>query len=197
MREFIYYSKNGRTSGNIGTDLMKAGRMDIALQFVIMSFYISNEMRDNVKLHLHFNGSPDPPKHLELNPSEDIDNELAISKKNVLGLIKKMLYKYKPGKKNQVFPGYYVEKKEFSDLLDELEESHKTIYLLDKNGEDIREIEICDNPVFIFGDHDGIPKNELKNMRKMKIKKVSVGNCVYFASQTLTIVQNELDRRGI
>ena len=64
MREFIYYSKNAKTTGNFNVNnLMKAGRMDIACQIVIMSFFVSHHMRDDVKLHLVFDGAPDAPKH--------------------------------------------------------------------------------------------------------------------------------------
>lgn len=201
MRHFVYFSQKARTTGNFGDDLMKAGRMDIACQIVIMSFFISNALRNNVKLHMIFNGPPDAPKHLELFPGkklypDDEDNERDISKKDVASLIKKLLYKYKPGIKNEVMPGYFIEKKSFIDLINELGEE-STVYLLDKRGEDIRTIEIGENPVFVFGDHEGIPKFEMKRLKKINIKKVSVGNTMYFASQALTIVQNELDRRGI
>ena len=201
MRHFIYYSKNARTTGNFGNDLMKAGRMDIACQIVIMAFFISNKLRENVKLHLIFNGPPDPTKHIELFPGKKLnpgekDEDRDISKKDVAGLIKKMLYKYKPGIKNEVMPGYYIEKKNFIDVINELGEN-STIFLLDKRGEDIRKIEIPENPIFILGDQDGIPKNEMKMLKKINIKKVSIGDTMYFASQALTIVQNELDRRNI
>ncbi|MBS3078795.1 hypothetical protein J4218_01610 [Candidatus Pacearchaeota archaeon] len=201
MRHIVYFSQKARTTGNFGDDLMKAGRMDIACQIVIMAFFISNHMRNNVKLHLIFNGPPDAPKHLELFPGiklhpDDDENERDISKKDVAGLIKKLLYKYKQGIKNEVLPGYFIEKKSFIDVIKELGEE-STVYLLDKKGEDIRTVEIGENPVFVLGDHEGIPKFEMKKLKKVNIKKVSVGNTMYFASQTLTIVQNELDRRGI
>ena len=52
MREFIYYSENARTSGNFDVNnLMKAGRMDIVCQIIIMSFFTSHHMREDVKLH--------------------------------------------------------------------------------------------------------------------------------------------------
>lgn len=197
MRDFIYFSSKAHTSGNFGEDLMKAGRIDIACQIVIMSFFISNNIRNNVKLHLIFNGPPDPPKHLEIFPGKDKEQEFSISKKDVAGLIKKMLYKYKSGIKNEVFPGYYVEKRGLINIINELTSEGKSVYLLDKKGEDIRDVEIKENPVFIIGDHEGIPKNEMKALKKMNIKKISVGNTLYFASQTLTIIQNELDRRRI
>jgi tRNA (pseudouridine54-N1)-methyltransferase len=204
MRQFIYFSKNARTTGNFGEDLMKAGRIDIACQVVIMAFFISKHMRDNVKLHLIFNGPPDPPKHIEMFPGIVLDEKALenkedrdISKKDIAGLIKKLLYKYKPGIKNEVMKGYFIEKKSFVSLINEFEEEGKTVFLLDKKGEDIRTIEISENPVFVIGDHEGIPKDEMKKLKKLNIKRVSIGNEMYFASQTLTIVQNELDRRGV
>jgi tRNA (pseudouridine54-N1)-methyltransferase len=199
MREFVYYSATARTTGNFGDDLMKAGRIDIACQIVIMAFFISNQIRNNVKLHLIFNGPPDPTKHIELFPGKklDEDSEHDISKKDVAGLIKKLLYKYKPGIKNEVMPGYYIEKKNFTKIIEEMMDEGKEVFILDRKGEDIRTIEIGENPIFILGDHDGIPKVEEKKLKKMNVKKVSVGDKMYFASQTLTILQNELDRRGI
>ena len=43
MREFVYYSKNAVTAGNlIGDNLMKAGRMDIVCNVIISVFFDSN-----------------------------------------------------------------------------------------------------------------------------------------------------------
>ena len=51
-----------------------------------------------------------------------------------------MLYKYKKNKKWQVWKGYYVEKKSLLKLIEEMKESGKKIYILDKKGEDIRNL---------------------------------------------------------
>jgi len=200
MREIIYYSKNAVTSGNfIKDDLMKAGRMDIACQMVIMSFFVSNHMRTDVKLHLMFDGPPDAPKHLELFPGKpelgDIKDKIDISKKDVAGLIKRMLYKYKKGKKSEVYSGYWIEKKSLINLVKELKEQEKEIYLLDRKGEDVRKVKFSENCVFVLGDQEGIPKRELKQIRKLGIKKISVGKTMYFASQSVVILHNELDRQ--
>jgi tRNA (pseudouridine54-N1)-methyltransferase len=203
MREFIYYSKNAVTTGNFPLDnLMKAGRMDIACNIVIMSFFVSHNMREDVKLHLIFDGPPNPPVHIEMNPSAgkiaDVENKIDISKKDVAGLIKKILYKapQKVGQpKREVFAGYSVEKKSFSNLITELLEQGKKIYILDKRGEDIRNLKLDDNSVFVLGDQDGIPKQEMKRIKGLEISKVSVGPYMYFASQAITLVQNELDRQ--
>jgi len=203
MREFIYYSKHARTTGNFDlTDLMKAGRMDIACQITIMAFFVSHHTRENVKLHLIFDGAPDPPKHLELFPGKSIsiksESNIDISKKDVGSLIKKILYKYKQGEKKEVAPGYWIEKKSVEKLIEELQDFGKEIFIMDKSGEDIREIKTEDlkKAVFLIGDQDGIPKEKLRKMKKLEIRKISVGPQMYFASQALTIIQNELDRRG-
>ncbi|MFA5173693.1 MAG: tRNA (pseudouridine(54)-N(1))-methyltransferase TrmY [Candidatus Pacearchaeota archaeon] len=205
MREILYYSKNARTSGNFDlTDLMKAGRMDIACQMTIMAFFVSHHIRPDVKLHMIFDGAPDPPKHLEMYPGEnikfgDIGGKIDISKKDVASLIKKMLYKYRKGEKTEIAKGYSIEKKSFLDLCNELKEQGKIIYIMDKGGEDIRDIknEDLENAVFILGDQDGIDAKYAKRLKSIGIRKISVGKQMYFASQTLTIIQNELDRRGI
>jgi len=202
MREFIYYSKNAVTAGNfIKDDLMRAGRMDIVCQIVIMAFFVSHHTREDVKLHLVFDGPPNAPMHLELFPGENFsiesENKIDISKKDIAGLIKKMLYKYKAGKKVEVAPGYFIEKKGLNDLVEDLIGKGKKVYLLEKRGEDIREIKDLDKGVFVIGDQDGIPKQELRKLKNLGIEKISVGNQMYFASQTLTILQAELDRRNL
>jgi len=199
MREFIYFSSKAKTSGNFGENLMEAGRMDIACHVLINAFFLSHRIREDAKLHMIFYGMPDPPKHLEFFPSKklgDTENRIDISKRDVAGLIKKMLYKYKAGIKNEVAPGYWIEKKSLFAVIDELKENGKTVYVLDDRGKDIRDVEISKDCVFLLGDHEGLPAKELKRLKKICVP-VSVGNKVYFASQVVTIVSNELDRRGV
>ncbi len=194
MREFIYYSKSAVTAGNlIKNNLMQAGRMDIVCNVIISVFFISNAMRDDVKLHLIFDGPPHAPKHLVL----ESNKEMPISKKNVAGLIKRMLYK-SPDKEGllEIFPGASIEKKGFEKLVKELDVDGKDVLLLDGKGKDIRETTLKlnekENNVFIIGDHEGFPADKRKFLKK--IDKVSVGPKVLFASQVMTILHNEMDR---
>jgi len=193
MREFVYFSQSARTSGNFNTaDLMKAGRMDIAIHSFIQGVFLSHGFRKDMKFHFVFYGQPDPPKHIEI----QVKDELEISKKDVGNLIKKILYKYKPREKTEVLPGCFVEKKSLLKVIEELSKEGKEIFLLDKRGEDIRKTKIGKNCVFILGDHEGLPKKELKRLKEMS-NLVSVGNKIYFASQTVAVVNNELDYRRI
>ena len=189
MREFIFFSSKARTSGNWpDNNLMKAGSMDIVCNVIIHALFLSNSIREDIKLHLIFNGMPNPPMHLEFVSSA---KDMPISKKDVGGLIKRMLYKCKEGKKVEVFPGCFVEKKSFRKLLDELELEGKKIYILDNKGVGLRNVDDLKNCVFIIGDHEGLPKKEVKKYKN----RISIGNKTYFASQTFVILNNELDLR--
>ena len=192
MREFIYYSKKAVTTGNFSLDnLMKAGRMDIACNVIISVFFLSHEIRKDVKLHLIFDGPPCPPAHLIF----EYDKDMPISKKDVAGLIKRMLYKIPKtkGSINKVFPGCFIEKKSFEALVKELDKQGKNVFLLDKKAQDIREIKIKGDEVFILGDQDGFPSEKKKFLKQ--IDKLSVGPLTYFASQTIVILNNEIDRQ--
>lgn len=189
MREFIYYSKNAVTAGNfIKDDLMKAGRLDIALNVIISALFVSNEMRDDVKLHLIFDGPPSAPRHLILQSND----KMPISKKDIAGLIKRMLYKCNENKIHEVFPGCFIEKKSFEALIKELDEQGKNVFLLDDCGKDIRDLKLKGNEVFILGDQDGFPKDKQKFLKK--IDKISVGPRILFASQVMILIHNEIDR---
>lgn len=198
MREFIYYSRTAPTAGSyIKEDLQESGRIDIAIHSVIASFFLSHKIRTDVKLHLIFAGPPTPPRHLELFPVTEgktgID-KIYLAKKDISSILKKMLYKYREGEKHEVFPGFWIEKKGLLDLADELYDQGRNIYVLDADGEDIRTAEIKENPVFILGDHKGLPSKELKRLKQIA-KPISLGKKMYFASHALVIVNNELDRR--
>lgn len=190
MREFIYYSKSAVSAGNLIKDnLMKAGRMDIVCNVIISVFFISNAIRDDVKLHLIFDGPPNAPRHLVMNSNK----EILISKKNVAGLIRKMLYK-SPNREGllEIFPGASIEKKSFEKVVKQLDKEGKDVLLLSNKGIDIRKSKTKD-AVFIIGDHEGFPRDKAKFLKR--IDKVSVGPKVLFASQVITILHNEMDRK--
>jgi tRNA (pseudouridine54-N1)-methyltransferase len=193
MRHFVYFSKSARTSGNFDVhNLMDAGRMDIAIHSLIQGIFLSHDFRKDVVFHLVFYGMPDPPKHIEI----QVKDKTPISKKDVGNLLKKILYKYKAGVKTEVLPGCFIEKKSLLGVVEELQDDGNEIFLLDKKGKSFREVKIPRNCVFVLGDHDGLPKKEMKRLKEVSTS-VTVGPKIYFASQVVAIVNNELDIRGI
>ena len=199
MREFIYYSRTAPTAGNYvnENDLYESGRLDIPIHSIIAAFFLSYKIRTDVRMNLIFGGPPDPSKHLELQPVTEGKtglHKIYLNKKNVAGVLKKMLYKYREGEKREVFPGFWIQKKGFLEIVKEFHEQGRNMYVLDDRGEDIRAVEIKKDPVFILGDHRGLPTKELKRFKQM-CNLVSIGKKTYFASQTIAVVNNEIDRR--
>lgn len=189
MRTFILFSEHGATSGNFH-DLKQAGRLDIVAHSLISAFYLSNKLRDNIKFHLILNGPPDSPKHIEFN----IKDETSISKKDLGTLLKNTLWKYKKGKKIEAFPGIFIEKSSFENLLKDYKDQN--LYVLDEYGEDISKVKFKENPIFILGDHQGLPKKERK-LAKKQAQRISLGANIYFTSQTITFLNIWLDRENI
>jgi len=194
MKHFIYFSKSANTSGKALSqgNLMKAGRMDIAIHSFIQGVFLSHDFRNDVIFHFVFYGMPDPPKHIEIQVTEN----LGLNKKNIGKIIQKMLYKYKKGEKKEIFPQCFIEKKSLLKIVEELKEKQCEIFLLDKKGENLRKIKINKSPVFVLGDHDGLPKKELKRLKAIS-KFISVGPKMYFASQVVAVINNELDYENI
>ena len=89
MREFVYFSNKAVTSGKyLSGNLMHAGRMDIAIHVLINSLFLSHKIREKTKIHLIFNGPPNPPQHLIIFPDgKKSSGKIQLSKKDVAGLI--------------------------------------------------------------------------------------------------------------
>jgi tRNA (pseudouridine54-N1)-methyltransferase len=194
MKHFIYFSSSATTSGKALSqgNLMEAGRMDIAIHSFIQGVFLSHGFRKDLTFHFVFYGMPDPPKHIQITVTDNLE----ISKKDIGNLIKKLLYKYKQGENTEVFPECFIEKKSLLHVIEDLLEKDIEVFILDKKGQSLREAKIPNDCAFLLGDHEGLPKKELKRLKGV-LTPISVGPHMYFASQTVAIVNNELDIRGI
>jgi tRNA (pseudouridine54-N1)-methyltransferase len=187
MRIFIFYSITVRTVGYF-KNIYYSGRLDIVVNSIIHSFFISNGLRKNVRFDLLLMGKPVPPRLIRI----ESNIETPWSKKDIETLLSSSLKKFnKKGIKNP-FPGIYVDKKDIFDLINEYKKENRKIYLLDRNGENIENIKI-ENPVFIIGDFLGIPK-DIKKKIDNDVIKVSLGDINYFSSQVIVILNYYLDR---
>ena len=192
MREFVIYSNTGRTAPDFNPNkLMDAGRLDIIVHSIIHALFVSNNMRSDVILHIFLYGPPDPPKYIKIESNPDIP----FSKKDIGTLLKIILAKYKRKKRVKVFPGVFVEKKEFIDFIEEMLQKKRNIYLLDKKGSPISRTKIKKDPIFILGDHIGLPKRIKRFLQKYKIPSISLGEIEYFTSQCIVILNHYLDMR--
>ena len=198
MREFILLALKARTSPDFSfTELPKAGKMDLVCRTVSNTLWISHAIRKDTTLHIVMNGPRNPPKIIsfygeKLSKIETNDDEITIAR-----IIKKALkkgIKLNLNEKKEVMPGVEIAKKAFETLIKEKIGSTQLVYLHPK-GEDIRKAKFKEKVTFVFGDFIGLPKKTEKLLKRLEIKKISIGPKVLFASHCPIIVHNELDRR--
>jgi tRNA (pseudouridine54-N1)-methyltransferase len=195
MREFILFSR-GVTKEFKLNDLPNAGRMDLIARCISTAIFLSYSLRKDVKFHAVLNGPPSPPLTVTFFTNE-LKN-VSPDERNIASHINIAIKNFGIGKKNSE-PGIYIDKKSFEELIKEKIEEYgsNNIFYLHMDGEDIRNIEMESNSVFILGDNKGIPKKEENFLLRNEIRKVSVGRIEYLTSQVIAIVNYEMDRRGL
>lgn len=75
-------------------------------------------------------------------------------------------------------------------------ERNQTLVILDRKGTDIRDVVLPENPLFVMTDHIPMPKKALRHLARLGAVPVSLGPVMLHASQCITLIHNELDRRG-
>jgi tRNA (pseudouridine54-N1)-methyltransferase len=161
-----------------------AGRLDIVHECIVASLFLSHGLRRDVNFHAVLNGSPKPPLHLQISGAElfdvrtDRDTWQVILKKTIGG---------------KTHPGIAVSKTSFEALLKgKAVTSH--IYVLEEGGKNIAETEIAANPLFILGDHVGLPK-KAETFALRYGEKISLGKQPYLAASCITVLNYLLDRQ--
>lgn len=196
MREFILLASKGRTTGDFTVDrLADAGRMDLVCRIIANALCISNGIRRDTSVHISLNGPKEPPKLLSLYGEKVeglLPDERTIGQIIITSL--KRSCNLKLGESKEVFPGIIASKKSFESFIKEKSETNQLIYL-DRKGEDIRKKEFEDNTLFILGDYAGLPKNTEKLLKNLNAEIISLGKVEVLASQCITIINNELDRK--
>lgn len=183
MREFVLYSRLGRTDAK-WVNLHDAGRLDIVYECVVASLFLSHAIRKNVVFHAVLNGPPSPPVHLKVEGSTLHD--VRTDQQTWTSILKKVLG-------GEAHSGVGAEKLSFEALLKDMAKgSH--VYVLEEGGRDIYEIEIAENPVFVLGDHVGLPR-KVEAYALRYGEKVSIGKKPYLAATCITVVNYLLDRK--
>jgi tRNA (pseudouridine54-N1)-methyltransferase len=185
LREFVLYSRKGRTDSKF-TSLREAGRLDVVHECIEASLFLSHGIRRNVVFHAILSGPPSPPLHLKIDGAKLRDARTDQEK------WKEIFKKVLSGKSH---PGVSVDKTSFEALL-KAKASKAPIYVLEEGGKDVFEVDIGDNPVFVLGDHIGLPR-KVEGFALRYGEKVSLGKQPYLAASCITILNHLLDRKVI
>jgi tRNA (pseudouridine54-N1)-methyltransferase len=165
--------------------LHDAGRLDIVQECAVASLFLSHGLRRDVTFHAVLNGPPQPPLHLQVNGAELYD--VRTDTETWTAILKKTLNR-KP------HPGITTDKTGFEALLKaKAETSH--VLVLEEDGKNIQQIEIPANPLFVLGDHVGLPK-KAETFALRYGEKISLGKTPYLAASCITVINYLLDRQA-
>ncbi len=181
MREFILYSRLGRTAPDF-FNLHDAGRLDIAYECTVASLFLSHAIRKDVVFHAILNGPPNPPLHIQIDGQtlHDVRTDIQ-SWQNILKAILS----------GKTHTGIKVDRASFEALIKDKARS-SCIYVLEEKGAAISQIEIASNPVFVLGDHVGLPK-KAEDYTLRYGQKISLGKQPYLAASCITVINYLLD----
>ena len=182
MREFVLYSRKGRTDARF-TSLRDAGRLDVVHECIVTSLFLSHGIRRNVILHVILGGPPHPPLRLK------IDGASLRNVRTDQETWRKILKKVLSGKSH---PGLHLDKTSFEALMKE-KAVDASIYVLEEGGKEISKIDIGRNPTFVLGDHIGLPR-KVEGFALRFGQRVSLGKQPYLAASCITVLNYLLDR---
>jgi tRNA (pseudouridine54-N1)-methyltransferase len=183
MREFLLYSRMGKTDQH-WTSMHDAGRLDVVHECIVASFFFSHGLRRDTNFNAVLNGPPSPPVRLHIEGSTLYD--VRTDYETWQTILRKVL----GGKQH---PGITTEKAGFEAFLKGKAES-STVYVLEEGGRNVEDIEFPQNPLFILGDHVGLPKNAERFALRFG-EKVSLGKQPYLAASCITVLNYLLDRQ--
>jgi tRNA pseudouridine-54 N-methylase len=93
----------------------------------------------------------------------------------------------------EAHPGVSVHKDSFEAVLKEKAKDHG-VYVLEEGGEDLEEVQLDSCPIFVLGDHIGLPKT-VESFALRYGEKVSLGKQAYLAASCITILNFIMDKR--
>lgn len=196
MRTFILRARKGTTRWTqLKSQVGAKEHIEVVAHTIMNAFFISNGFRADVEVYIVLDSSEDFPRTIKLCGEEGLSisgfNEEAIL--DVIELALKEGQRLQKDETLNVAPGLHISGFGFEKLMTQLLKT-RTVYLLDRKGDDIRSTLIAPDPVFVLSDHLAMPKNSVKSFLRRGLNLLSVGKKMLFASQCVVLIHAELDR---
>jgi tRNA (pseudouridine54-N1)-methyltransferase len=189
MRQFILYAGKAVTSPDFRLDDLpgSGGRMDLVARCISNALWISHALRRDSCIHVVACGSPHPPVVISF--YGDLLRGVSPDERNIASWIKLALANKRRN------PGIRIRRISFQQLIAELASEGAFFYVLHEDGREISEVELKADAVFVLGDHMGLPESEEEFVKRFEHEKLSLGTTSYLASQCITVVHYELDKK--
>ncbi len=186
----IFFLISHKFSGNINlNDLPGSGRIDVVARCINSAIFLSHSIRKDILFYVFF-----PKIEILLKIDSSRVKYLNPDERSTGALIRNAIVKM--NKEGETSPGFFIKRERFEESLEEIHPLGK-IYYLREDGKDIRDMKFDRNSIFILSDSVNPTKDEEKKIMDISHDIISVSPKIILASHAITIVNNELDRRGL
>ncbi len=197
MRTFVLRARAAPTDSRaLLVGIGSEAHSEILAHALMNAVFVAQSHRPGVVVHLVLESSPDYSRAIrfEFDAMHDIGG---FDERALLGRIAHALDASKGMGKDEertVESGVTVRTTGFERLVQALAVDH-TLYVLDPKGRPVAEEVFADKPCFVLTDHIPMPKNTFHTLDRLGAKRITLGPTMLFASQCVTLIHYELDRR--
>jgi tRNA (pseudouridine54-N1)-methyltransferase len=194
MREFLVTGHDAPTDGSFSLDDIAggAGRLDVLCRCVNSAFFLSHDIREDVRVHLvlgdeytvRFEGAD----LQRLNPDE----------RSTAALIRGALEQREEAVGHQpveTSPGVSLYRMGFEMTLSAASRD-AAVVTLHEDGEPLVDAEPPSAPLFVLSDHHDFTADEREQLDAAAAQRLSVGPERLHADHAITVAQNYLDTAG-
>jgi len=194
MRQFIVLGHDAPTTPDFSLDDLagSAGRLDVLCRCVNSAFFLSHDIREDVRVHLVLGGEVtirfEGSQLRRLNPDERSTAALIRgaleAKDEAIGHMEA-----------EGSPGVYLSKRGFEAVLEEAARAG-TVVQLHEDGDPVVDVEPPENPVFVLSDHHDFEASEAELLDEAADQRVRLGPELLHGDHAITVAHNYLDTEG-
>jgi tRNA (pseudouridine54-N1)-methyltransferase len=194
MRQFVVLGHDAPTTPDFSLDDIAggAGRLDVLCRCVTSGFFLSHDIRDDVRVHLvladEFTVTFDGRELRQLNPDE----------RSTAALVRGALEEREEAIGHQpveTSPGVSLTRRGFEPTLDAAARDG-TVVQLHEGGDPVVDAEPPTDPVFVLSDHHDFSEREADLLADAADRRVRLGPEALHADHAITVAHNYLDTDG-
>lgn len=191
MRQFVVIGHDAPTTPEFTLDDLAggAGRLDVLCRCVTSAFFLSHDIRENVRVHLvlgdeytvTFEGS----NLRRLNPDE----------RSTAALVRKALEQREEAIGHipvETSPGVTLTRRGFEATLTSVADEG-TVVQLHADGKPVVDVDPPARPVFVLSDHREFDGTEMDHIESLATQRLSLGPEPLHADHAITVAHNYLD----
>jgi len=196
VRRFVLIGQTALGSSDFSLEDLpgSSGRLDVLLRAVRAALLVSHGLRRDVQVYLVLRGGPHPRLLLVDGRSAKF---VRPDERSLATLVRKTLAAAPSSCPDfvELRPGISLRDGDLADLL--LEAAGAPCFVLHEASRDVRALPVVDEDAWFFiGDHLGFDVVSLALLERHGCQRISVGPVSVHSDDVITLLHNELDRRG-